>query len=82
MPNYEEATARIREMEVRFDRLLANKARPEDLTVLLDYYENGLWLQDYRLDDQGLLPPDLKRGILSEDGFYNFLTDAKEGATR
>lgn len=69
---------RIREMEARFDRLLANNASPEDLSILLDYYENGLWMKDYRMDELGFLPPDLKRGILSEDGFYNFLTEKKQ----
>ena len=68
---------RIREMEARFDRLLADSPEPEDLSILLDYYENGQWLQDYRMDEQGLLPSDLKRGILSEDGFYNYLQLAK-----
>ena len=64
-------------MEARFDRLLANSPESDDLAILLDYYENGQWLRDYRLDEQGLLPSDLKRGILSEDGFYNYLQQAK-----
>ena len=72
-----DAVFRIREMETRFDRLLANSPEPDDLSILLDYYENGQWLRDYRLDEQGLLPSDLKRGILSEDGFYNYLQQAK-----
>ena len=73
MTRYNDATLRIREMETRFDRLLADSPEPDDLSVLLDYYENGQWLRDYRLDEQGLLPSDLKRGILSEDGFHCFL---------
>ena len=64
-------------MEARFDRLLADSPEPDDLSILLDYYENGQWLRDYRLDEQRLLPSDLKRGILSEDGFYNYLQQAK-----
>ena len=77
MTRYNDATLRIREMETRFDRLLANSPEPDDLSILLDYYENGQWLRDYRLDEQGLLPSDLKRGILSEDGFYSYLQQAK-----
>ena len=77
MPRYNDAILRIREMEARFDRLLADSPEPEDLSILLDYYENGQWLRDYRMDEQGLLPSDLKRGILSEDGFYNYLQQAK-----
>jgi hypothetical protein len=77
MTKYNNAILRIREMESRFDRLLADSPEPDDLSVLLDYYENGQWLRDYRLDEQGLLPSDLKRGILSEDGFYSYLQQAK-----
>ena len=77
MPRYNDAILRIREMESRFDRLLADSPEPDDLSVLLDYYENGQWLRDYRLDEQGLLPSDLKQGILSEDGFYSYLQQAK-----
>lgn len=77
MTGYNDAILRIREMEARFDRLLADSPEPEDLSILLDYYENGQWLRDYQLDEQGLLPSDLKRGILSEDGFYNYLQQAK-----
>lgn len=75
------AIRRVREMEERFDRLLAARSRGEalkrhpDLAVLLDYYENGLWLADYTLDEQGLLPGNLKRGVLSEDGVWNLLTE-------
>lgn len=43
--------------------------------ILLSYYENGLWLSDYEADSKGFLPRSLKRGILSEDGFYNFIAD-------
>ena len=77
MTGYNDAILRIREMEARFDRLLADSPEPDDLSILLDYYENGQWLRDYRMDEQGLLPSDLKRGILSEDGFYNYLQQAK-----
>ena len=48
-----------------------------DLQKLLDYYENGQWLADYALDEQGLLPDSLRRGVLSEDGVYDFLADLK-----
>ena len=75
------AILRIREMEQRFQRLLDAKNRgklPEhdsDRAILAAYYESGLWLHDYQLDEQGLLPRNLKRGVLSEDGVYNFLAD-------
>ena len=69
-----EAINRIRYMEELFDAL-QTEFSPDALRVLLQYYEGGQWLEDYRLDELGLLPPDLKRGVLSEDGIYNFLTE-------
>ena len=75
---------RIREMEAIFDALLAAADReppavPEDrLAVLLEYYEGGQWLRDYELDEAGLLPGDLTRGVLSEDGVYNLLARIRD----
>lgn len=74
------ATPRIQRMEACFDALCAPDARVrEDLHALLDellqYYEGGMWLSDYELDEKGLLPRDLKRGVLSEDGVYDLLTE-------
>ena len=48
----------------------------ETLAILLAYYESPLWRSDFEADARGELPQSLKRGILSEDGFYNFLTEA------
>ena len=48
------------------------------LAAMLRYYEGGQWLSDYAADEAGLLPPTLKRGVLSEDGVYNFLTEWEE----
>ena len=39
------------------------------------YYDGPLWIKDYRDDEAGKFPSDLKRGILSEDGLYNLLGD-------
>ena len=76
-----EAVERVREMERRFDLLLGAtpKSIGEDpalrslLESLKEYYVNGQWLRDYTLDEQGLLPENLKRGVLSQDLLYNFL---------
>ena len=40
------------------------------LKELLDYYEGGQWLLDYQADERGELPPELKRGVLSQDGVW------------
>lgn len=47
----------------------------DEINVLSAYYQNGDWLHDYELDEQHLLPPNLKRGVLSQDGLYNLLCD-------
>jgi len=83
------AIARIREMETLFDRLSQTFAsNPECLkdnselqraaATLSDYLSGGDWLRDYELDEQGLLPQGLKRGVLSEDGLYNLLCDLRD----
>lgn len=84
-----EAIERIEKMEALFDELLEafeergyeilfDDLLNKNLSVLTEYYEGGEWMSDYELDEQGLLPNDLKRGILSEDGFYNFLFELEE----
>ena len=40
---------------------------------LENYYESDEWKEDYAADEKGLLPKDLKRGVLSEDGLYDLL---------
>lgn len=81
----QERLLRIRAMELLFDDLLTavsqgiffpknNPVQQEKLSVLLSYYNSSLWLSDYEADERGELPQDLKRGILSQDGFYDFLT--------
>ena len=47
------------------------------LDELIRYYENGQWLRDYESDEQGMLPVDLKRGVLSQDAIFDLLTDMK-----
>ena len=47
----------------------------DELEVLKDYMQSGEWKEDYEADERGELPPDLKRGVLSEDGVYNLLSE-------
>ncbi len=42
------------------------------------YYVSDEWKQDFAADETGLLPKNLKRGVLSEDGIYNLLEEYKE----
>lgn len=66
-----EAFSRIARMEELYDRACAGKASPEDMERLSDYYSGPYWRRDFELDEAGLLPAYLKRGVLSEDGLYN-----------
>ena len=60
---------RISAMEAAFDRHAA-----EDMPVLTAYLD-GKWRADYEVDEQGLIPKCMKRGVLSEDGLYNLVTE-------
>ena len=62
---------RIQYMEAHYDRARETGELPQELT---DYYFGGQWLADYQADERGELPADLKRGVLSEDGVWNLLT--------
>jgi hypothetical protein len=78
---------RIKWMEQRFNHALAAikngsaaslKAVKEDIAELSKYYGSDLWKLDFAADEAGKLPPDLKRGVLSEDGIWNLLSDYRE----
>lgn len=47
------------------------------LSTLEAYYTSSAWRTDFEADEAGLLPSDLKRGVLSEDGIYNLLEEYK-----
>ncbi len=50
----------------------------EKIKELEAYYGSEDWKQDFSDDEAGLLPPDLNRGVLSEDGVYDLLEKYKE----
>ncbi len=54
------------------------EAMQESARQLEQYLQSDLWKQDYEDDEKGLLPHDLKRGVLSEDGIYNVLEEYRE----
>ena len=43
-----------------------------------DYYTGPFWKEDFAADEAGLLPADLKRGVLSEDGIDDVLQAYRE----
>ena len=59
---------------------------PEDRRKLLcslvreldGYYGSDVWKRDLADDEAGLLPRDLRRGVLSEDGVFNVLEEYGE----
>ena len=54
----------------------------ESYTRLVSYYESGQWIKDFEADEAGKLPPDLKRGVLSEDAVWNLLERYREASVR
>lgn len=85
----QETIERITKIEFYFDTIqkalelnpdFLQKEAPAGIMLqeLTEYYENGQWLADYETDEAGLLPQDLKRGVLSEDGVYNLLFEIEQ----
>ena len=79
---------RINQMEAHLDTLTAaNKQlisaleifkNAQDAYLALDeYYNSKLWRKDFDDDQNGKISAEIKRGVLSEDGVYNALTDYK-----
>lgn len=86
------AVERIDHLEKIFDEVkksfnsdpdfFGNKKMQVKVSLLTQYLESGQWLRDFELDEKGELPPDLKRGILSEDGLYNLISDIEQSKTK
>lgn len=84
---------RIKQMEQHLDRasqavmrlsaaLDDYEAVQEAIRQLSAYYDSDDWKKDFADDEQGRLPQDLKRGVLSEDGIWNLLEDHREVTRR
>lgn len=73
------ATAAVKRLEAAFDKW---EDAQEAIAALEEYYGSDLWKQDLADDEAGRLPADLKRGVLSEDGIWNLLTDARDLTAR
>ena len=88
-----EQVQRIKDMEAALDiskaavdklseAMDAFEAVQDRYNALLDYYSNGQWRADFEADEEGLLPDDLKRGVLSEDAVYDLITEHRELVNR
>ena len=73
------ATAAVKRLEAALDKW---EDAQEAIAALEEYYGSDLWKQDLTDDEAGRLPVDLKRGVLSEDGICNLLTDARDLTAR
>lgn len=89
MGKQQEQITRIRQMERRLNTALAAvkrlttaldkwEAAQEAIAALDEYYGSDVWRQDLADDEAGLLSEGLKRGVLSEDGIWNMLSDYRE----
>ncbi len=85
--NIEKNIIRIKEMEAILDEganLLSGGTEEEirsfqpEIEKLEKYYTGPFWREDLALDEEGKLPKDLKRGVLSEDAVYDLLDRNKE----
>ena len=92
-PAREEQLRRIEKNERLMNQaraLLAAENRTKEAEVILGktvaaleaYYGSEEWKRDFADDEAGLLPGDLKRGILSEDGLYDLLEEYREACGR
>ena len=63
---------RVEKYERMFDEATACPEE-EKLRLLDAYYTSGEWREDYEADERGEFPPDLKRGVLSQDALYDLL---------
>ena len=69
---------RIKYYEAILQAAENGKASSRQLRELEAYYTSDEWKQDFDADEAGLLPKDLKRGVLSEDGVWNMLEEYKD----
>lgn len=84
----ERSVKRIKELESVFDEVsktlkeepikLNDTEYQNKIKILVDYLDSGMWLNDYELDEKGLIDQSVKRGILSEDGLYNLIFEIEE----
>lgn len=70
---FDEVSAKVEKLNLALDEFEAIMPMLEELET---YYASKTYRDDYDADEAGLIPKDLKRGILSEDGIYNLLADS------
>ena len=71
----DKASAAVMQLSAAFDGYVAAQEAIRELNA---YYGSDEWKQDLADDEAGLLPREMKRGVLSEDSIWNLLEDNKE----
>ena len=72
--NMEELYNEIRYLFKHDPSLLKNNPNYQ---ILKEYLEND-WQKDYEMDEKQFLPKELKRGVLSQDGLYNLISEIEK----
>ena len=68
----DEANSAVKNFSDSLERYLNVQSKIHELS---EYYSNGQWRQDFEDDEAGKIPGNIKRGVLSEDALYDFLTE-------
>ena len=69
------ASAAVMQLSAALDSYATTREAIRELSA---YYGSNEWKQDLADDEAGLLPQDLKRGVLSEDAVWNLQEDNRE----
>lgn len=70
---------RLKEMNTLMDQITAGCG---EYQALIEYYYSEQRNRDLEDDAKGLIPEDLERGVLSEDGLYDLIGDYRDTAIR
>ena len=71
----EEATQAVKKLEEALD---GYEEAQSAIRSLETYYDSEEWMKDFSDDEQGRLPKELKRGVLSEDAIWNLLEENRD----
>lgn len=72
-------SAATRELSAALDKYAEAQNAAQELRT---YLSSDEWQKDYEADEAGLLPAGLRRGVLSQDGIWNVMSDCHELSIR